>query len=88
VYQGNGCLGVGWARKDGKITSAFAPGTTGRVASMSTSSTPPAVSKTLRTVVHKTPGIIRKGDLCVVDLLKVDGEVTGAVAWHAGTGAP
>jgi succinate dehydrogenase/fumarate reductase flavoprotein subunit len=46
------------------------------------------VSKTLRTVVHKTPGITRKGDLCVVDLLKVGGEIAGAVAWHAESGAP
>jgi succinate dehydrogenase/fumarate reductase flavoprotein subunit len=34
------------------------------------------------------PAISRAGDLCVVDLLKVDGEVTGAVAWHVGSGAP
>ena len=32
--------GVGWARKNGHITQAFAPGTTARAASMSTFSTP------------------------------------------------
>ena len=32
--------GVGWAREDGRITQAFAPGTTGRAASMSISSIP------------------------------------------------
>ena len=81
--------GVGWARKDGKITAAFAPGhDRPRCVYVDFLNTGPAVSKTLRTVVHKTPGITRKGDLCVVDLLKVDGEVAGAVAWHAGSGAP
>ena len=81
--------GVGWARKNGKITSAFAPGhDRPRCVYVDFLNTGPAVSKTLRTVVHKTPGITRKGDLCVVDLVKQDGEVTGAVAWHAESGAP
>jgi succinate dehydrogenase/fumarate reductase flavoprotein subunit len=81
--------GVGWARKDGKITSAFAPGhDRPRCVYVDFLNTGPAVSKTLRTAVHKTPGITRKGDLCVVDLIKADGEVAGAVAWHAESGAP
>jgi succinate dehydrogenase / fumarate reductase, flavoprotein subunit len=81
--------GVGWARKDGKITSAFAPGhDRPRCVYVDFLNTGPAVSKTLRIVVHKTKGITRKGDLCVIDLLKVDGEVAGAVAWHAESGAP
>ncbi len=81
--------GVGWARKDGKITSTFAPGhDRPRCVYVDFLNTGPAVSKTLRSVVHKVPGISRAGDLCVVDLLKVDGEVAGAVAWHVGTGAP
>src|SRR5690349_16242688 len=81
--------GVGWARKNGKITSAFAPGhDRPRCVYVDFLNTGPAVSKTLRTVVHKTPGIKRTGDLCVVDLLKADGEIAGAVAWHVGTGAP
>jgi succinate dehydrogenase/fumarate reductase flavoprotein subunit len=81
--------GVGWARKDGKITAAFAPGhDRPRCVYVDFLNTGPAVSKTLRTVVHKTPGITRKGDLCVVDLLKVGGEIAGAVAWHAESGAP
>jgi succinate dehydrogenase/fumarate reductase flavoprotein subunit len=81
--------GVGWARKDGKITAAFAPGhDRPRCVYVDFLNTGPAVSKTLRTVVHKTPGITRTGDLCVVDLLKVDGEITGAVCWHVGSGAP
>src|ERR1043166_6815675 len=81
--------GVGWARKNGKITSAFAPGhDRPRCVYVDFLNTGPAVSRTLRTVVHKTPGIRRTGDLCVVDLLKADGEITGAVAWHVGSGAP
>ena len=50
--------------------------------------TGPAVSKTLRTVVNKTAGIRKAGDLCVVDLLVRDGEVIGALALHLGSGAP
>jgi len=81
--------GVGWARKNGRITAAFAPGhDRPRCVYVDFLNTGPAVSKTLRTVVHKTPGITRKGDLCVVDLLKIDGEVAGAAAWHAESGAP
>jgi succinate dehydrogenase/fumarate reductase flavoprotein subunit len=81
--------GVGWARKNGKITSAFAPGhDRPRCVYVDFLNTGPAVSKTLRTALHKTPGITRSGDLCVVDLIRADGEITGAVAWHAGSGAP
>ena len=93
--QGPECIreldawGVGWARKNGKITSAFAPGhDRPRCVYVDFLNTGPAVSKTMRTVLHKTPGISRSGDLCVVDLIKADGEITGAVAWHAGSGAP
>ncbi len=79
--------GVGWARKDGKITSAFAPGhDRPRCVYVDFLSTGPAVSSTLRGVVNKTKSITRKGDLCVVDLIKADGIVTGAVAWHLGSG--
>jgi succinate dehydrogenase / fumarate reductase flavoprotein subunit len=81
--------GVGWARKNGKITSAFAPGhDRPRCVYVDFLNTGPAVSKTMRTVLNKTAGITRSGDLCVVDLIKADGEVTGAVAWHAGSGTP
>jgi succinate dehydrogenase/fumarate reductase flavoprotein subunit len=50
--------------------------------------TGPAVSKTLRAVVNKTDGIRKAGDLCIVDLLRNDGNVVGAVALHLGSGAP
>ena len=79
--------GVGWARKNGKITSAFAPGhDRPRCVYVDFLDTGPAVSSTLRGVVNKTKGIKRAGDLCVVDLTKADGTVTGAVAWHLGSG--
>jgi len=81
--------GVGWARRDGHIAQAFAPGhDRPRCVYVDFLSTGPAVSKTLRSVVYKMPGIRRAGDVCVFDLLKADGEVVGAAAWHAGSGAP
>jgi succinate dehydrogenase/fumarate reductase flavoprotein subunit len=81
--------GVGWARKNGRITAAFAPGhDRPRCVYVDFLKTGPAVSKTLRSVVNKTTGISRSGDLCVVDLAKSNGVVTGAVAWHVGSGAP
>jgi succinate dehydrogenase / fumarate reductase flavoprotein subunit len=81
--------GVGWARKDGRIAQVMAPGhDRPRCVYVDFLNTGPAVSKTLRTVLHKVPGIRRAGDLCVVDLIKNGGDVTGAVALHLGTGAP
>src|SRR4029079_397974 len=81
--------GVGWARKDGRIVQAMAPGhDRPRCAYVDFLNTGPAVSKTLRTVVNKGGGIRKAGDLCIVDLLRHDGEVTGAVALHLSTGAP
>ena len=81
--------GVGWARKNGRITQAMAPGhDRPRCVYVDFLNTGPAVSKTLRTVVNKTDGIHRAGDLCIVDLLKADGAVVGAAALHLGSGQP
>jgi succinate dehydrogenase/fumarate reductase flavoprotein subunit len=81
--------GVGWARHDGHITQAMAPGhDRPRCAYVDFLNTGPAVSKTLRTVVNKTAGIRKAGDILVVDLVQQGGEVTGAVALHLGSGAP
>lgn len=81
--------GVGWARKNGRIAQAMAPGhDRPRCVYVDFLNTGPAVSKTLRTVVNKTGGITKAGDLCVVDLLRHDGAVVGAGALHLGTGAP
>src|SRR3981081_3419320 len=42
----------------------------------------------MRTVVNKTAGIRKAGEILVVDLVRDDGEVTGAVALHLASGAP
>jgi succinate dehydrogenase / fumarate reductase, flavoprotein subunit len=93
--QGPECInamdewGVGWARKDGHITQAMAPGhDRPRCVYVDFLNTGPAVSKTLRTVVNKAKDICKAGDLCIVDLLRHNGEVVGAGALHLGTGAP
>ena len=93
--EGPGCIeemeawGVGWARKDGRITQAFAPGhDRPRCVYVDFLNTGPAVSKTLRSALYKIKDVDRAGDLCVVDLMTSNGEVTGVVAWHLGTGAP
>jgi succinate dehydrogenase/fumarate reductase flavoprotein subunit len=81
--------GVGWARRDGHIAQAFAPGhDRARCAYVDFLNTGPAVSKTLRTVVNRTSGIHKAGDLLIVDLVRHNGEVTGAVALHLASGAP
>jgi succinate dehydrogenase/fumarate reductase flavoprotein subunit len=81
--------GIGWARQDGRIVQAQAPGhDRPRCVYVDFLNTGPAVSKTLRTVVNRTGGIRKAGDLAVVDLLCVDGEVVGAAALHVTTGAP
>ena len=79
--------GVGWARHDGHIAQTMAPGhDRPRCVYVDFLSTGPAVSKTLRTVVNRTSGIRKAGDLCVVDLARAGDEITGAVALHLGTG--
>ena len=81
--------GVGWARKNGRITQAFAPGhDRPRCVYVDFLNTGPAVSKTLRGVVTRAKSIRKAGDLLVVDLVRVDGEVAGAVALHLPSGAP
>jgi succinate dehydrogenase / fumarate reductase, flavoprotein subunit len=81
--------GIGWARKDGRIAQAFAPGhDRPRCVYVDFLNTGPAVSKTLRGVVTRTKGIRKAGDLLVVDLVRSGDDVGGAVAWHIPTGAP
>ena len=81
--------GIGWARKDGRITQACAPGhDRPRCVYVDFLNTGPAVSKTLRGAVTRSKGIRKAGDLVVVDLVQAGGEVTGAVAWHMSSGAP
>jgi succinate dehydrogenase / fumarate reductase, flavoprotein subunit len=81
--------GIGWARKDGRITQAFAPGhDRPRCVYVDFLNTGPAVSKTLRAVVTRGKAIRKAGDLLIVDLVRVGDEVAGAVAWHVATGTP
>jgi len=82
--------GVGWARRDdGRIAATAAPGhDRPRCVYVDFLNTGPAVSKTLRTVVNKTPGIRKAGDLFTTDLACHDGEVVGATALHLTSGAP
>jgi len=80
--------GVGWARKDGRIAQVTAPGhDRARCVYVDFINTGPAVSKTLRSVINRTGAIRKAGDLCVVDLIVVDGEVAGALALQLNSGA-
>jgi succinate dehydrogenase/fumarate reductase flavoprotein subunit len=81
--------GVGWARNDGRITQAFAPGhDRPRCVYVDFLNTGPAVSKTLRGVLNRTRRIRKTGDLLIIDLLRADDEVAGAVALHLPSGTP
>ncbi len=81
--------GIGWARRDGRIAQAMAPGhDRPRCVYVDFLNTGPAVSKTLRTVVNRAAGLRKAGDLCVVDLIVAGGEVCGAAALHVKSGAP
>lgn len=80
--------GVGWAREDGRIHSAHAPGhDRPRCVYVDYLNTGPAVSKTLRKVLHKAEGVRRIGDLLIVDLLTTPaGAVAGAVGFDVASG--
>ena len=81
--------GVGWARENGRIKQAQAPGhDRPRCVYVDFLNTGPAVSKTLRTAVHKLANVHRIGDLCVTELVRSGDAVTGAVAYHVATGTP
>ncbi|WP_213772268.1 FAD-binding protein [Bradyrhizobium sp. dw_78] len=78
---------VGWAREDGHIKQAQAPGhDRPRCVYVDFLSTGPAVSRTLRTQLNGVSGIRRIGDLAIVDIAVRDGEACGAVALHVPTG--
>jgi succinate dehydrogenase/fumarate reductase flavoprotein subunit len=80
--------GIGWARKDGRIAQVFAPGhDRPRCVYVDFLNTGPAVSKTLRGVVTRTKVIRKAGDLLIIDLVRADDAVAGAVALHLPTGA-
>jgi succinate dehydrogenase/fumarate reductase flavoprotein subunit len=80
--------GVGWARKEGRFTQVMAPGhDRPRCVYVDFLNTGPAVSRTLRTQLIRTPGSIRRvGDLLVTGLETQGGECVGATALHLSTG--
>jgi succinate dehydrogenase/fumarate reductase flavoprotein subunit len=81
--------GIGWARKDGHITQAFAPGhDRPRCVYVDFLNTGPAVSKTLRGVLNRTRSIRKTGDLLIIDLVRSEDEIAGAVGLHLPTGTP
>ncbi|TWS97051.1 FAD-binding protein [Reyranella sp. CPCC 100927] len=81
--------GVGWARADGHLTQAQAPGhDRPRCVYVDYLNTGPAVAKTLRTQVVRAPGVRRVGDLVIVDLVLHEGRAVGAVALHLASGEP
>jgi len=78
---------VGWAREDGHIKQAQAPGhDRPRCVYVDFLSTGPAVSKTLRTQLIGASGIRRIGDLAIVDIAVRGGEACGATALHVPSG--
>ncbi len=81
--------GVGWARKDGHITATTAPGhDRPRCVYVDFLNTGPAVSKTLRNTIARNKDIHKTGDLCIVDLVRSDGAITGGVGYHLSSGTP
>lgn len=80
---------VGWAHDGDVLRAVQAPGhDRPRCVYVDFLATGPAVSKTLRGVVQRTPGITRLGDTLVTDLVTQNGAVTGAVALHIESGEP
>ena len=70
--------GVGWAREDGRLKQALAPGhDRARCVYVDYLNTGPAVSKTLRAQLNRVPEIRRVGELRVTDLVVREGECVG-----------
>src|ERR1700753_185415 len=78
---------VGWARENGHIKQAQAPGhDRPRCVYVDFLSTGPAVSKTLRARLNDADGIRRISDLLITDITVRGGEALGATALHLPTG--
>jgi succinate dehydrogenase / fumarate reductase, flavoprotein subunit len=78
---------VGWARENGHIKQAQAPGhDRPRCAYVDFLSTGPAVSRTLRSQLNAANAVRRIGELVIVDIAVRDGEACGATALHLPTG--
>lgn len=81
--------GVGWARKDGKLSQVQAPGhDRPRCVYVDILNTGPAVAQTLRTQVARETLVRRVGDLLICELLLRNGRVAGALALHLDSGEP
>jgi succinate dehydrogenase/fumarate reductase flavoprotein subunit len=81
--------GVGWARDGNRIAQAMAPGhAVPRCVYVDFLSTGPAVSRTLRTRLHRHDEIRRVSDLAIHDLATRDGRAVGAVGRSLADGAP
>jgi succinate dehydrogenase / fumarate reductase flavoprotein subunit len=79
--------GVGWARSDDRYAQVHAPGhDRARCVYVDFLDTGPAVSRTLRTRLVRTPEIRRIGELAVTDLVLRDGRCCGAIALHLPSG--
>ncbi len=83
--------GVGWARRDGHIAQTHAPGhDRPRCVYVDFLNTGPAVSKTLRTALHKRDSVRRIGDLMIIDVVRAgqgaNAPVTGAVGLDVTSG--
>jgi succinate dehydrogenase / fumarate reductase, flavoprotein subunit len=78
---------VGWAREDGHIKQAQAPGhDRPRCAYVDFLSTGPAVSRALRSRLNSAGAVRRIGELLIVEIAVRDGEACGATALHLTTG--
>src|ERR1700727_2494474 len=78
---------VGWARADGHIKQAQAPGhDRPRCAYVDFLSTGPAVSRALRSRLNSAGAVRRIGELLIVEISVRDGEACGATALHLTTG--
>ena len=80
--------GVGWARFEDRYSQVHAPGhDRARCVYVDFLNTGPAVARTLRTRLVRTPEIRRIGELAVTDLVLRDGRCCGAMALHLPSGA-
>jgi succinate dehydrogenase / fumarate reductase flavoprotein subunit len=78
---------VGWAREDGHIKQAQAPGhDRPRCAYVDFLSTGPAVSRTLRSQLNSGDAVRRIGELLIIEIAVREGEACGAIALHLTTG--
>ena len=78
---------VGWAREDGHIKQAQAPGhDRPRCAYVDFLSTGPAVSRALRSRLNSAGAVRRIGELLIVEIALRDGAACGAIAVHLTSG--